>query len=206
MNRALQTPDRDVDPTLNSSFSLLEVQHDFRNKAFDNLPQRIHQLVNAYGSIQKHHQSGKGIGTKGTNPVPIADPSSVASVERIVVMLVTALLVRLRISINVQDLLVIWRENSLELPIKENLFAALDLIESMLSGNLNNALTVMKMQDARYENRLAAAFKIVHNTQTSPEDLFDAHTFITISPIGNTLEDPVLNDFAELLSTQWLER
>ena len=206
LDRARQTPDRDADPKLNFFLCHLEVRHDFRNKNFDNLPKRIHQLVNVYGARKKHSQTNQGIEAEGINPVLIADPSRVASVENIVIVLVTALLVQLRTNKNVQDMLAIWRANSSELPIKENLTLGLDLIESMLSGDLNNALTVMRTQDAKHENRLAAALKIVHNTQTSPADLFDAHTFITTSLIGNTLEDPVLNDLAELLSAQWLEK
>ena len=187
LEHALQTPDRDAYPALSSSLSLLEAQHDFRSKVFDNLPQRINQLVNAYRSMQKRHQTGKGIGTKETESEPIADSSSVASVGNIVVMLVTALLVRLRTSINAQDMLGMWRVNSSNLPIKEKLIVSLDLIESMLSGDLNNALTVMKTQDAGFENRLAAALKVVQNTQTSSENLFYAHALITTSLIGNTL-------------------
>ncbi len=206
LDRARQTPDRDTDPKLNFFLCQLEVKHDFRNKNFDNLPKRIHQLVNVYGAIKKHSQTNQGIEAAGINPVLIADPSRVASVESIVIVLVTALLVQLRSNKNVQDMLAVWRANSSELPIKENLTLALDLIESMLSGDLNNALVVIRTKDAKYENRLIAALKIVHNTRTSPDDLFDAHTFITTSLIGNTLEDSVVNDLAELLSAQWLEK
>ena len=201
LEHAVRISDRNAFPTLNFSLSLLEIKYDFRNKSFDDLPKRIHQLMNACGSVLKHKQIGQGI-----DPVPIADPSSIASVQNIVTMLVTSLLVRLRTSVNMQDMLVIWRSNSSELPIKENLTLALDLIESMLSGDLNNALAVMNTQDAKYENRLAAALKVVHNTQTSPDDLFYAHTFIATSLIGNTLDDSVLEDFAELFSAQWLEK
>ena len=92
------------------------------------------------------------------------------------------------------------------LPIKDNLIIALDLIDSMLSGNLDNALTVMNTQDARNENRLAAALKTVHNTHTSPENLFYAHALITIFLIRQPWEDFVVTDLAELLSVQWLEK
>ena len=64
----------------------------------------------------------------------------------------------------------------------------------------------MNTQDAKYENRLAAALKVVHNTRTNPENLFYAHTLIATSIIGNTLEDSVLDDLAELFSAQWLEK
>ena len=201
LGHAVRISDRNAFPKLSFSLFLLEIKYDFRNKTFDDLPKRIHQLMNACDSVLKHKQIGQGI-----DPVPIADPSNIASVQNIVTVLVTSLLVRLRTSVNMQDMLVIWRSNSSELPIKENLTLALDLIESMLSGDLNDALAVMNTQDAKYENRLAAALKVVHNTQTNPDDLFYAHTFIATSLIGNTLEDSVLDDFAELFSAQWLEK
>ena len=206
LEHALRISDRDTNPTLSFSLSLLEAQHNFRNKAFDNLPQRIHQLVNAYSLMQEHSQTEERIGTKGTDSVPFADLSSVASVKDIVVVLVTALLVGLRTSTNVQPLLVKWRFNSSELPIKENLTLALDLIESMLSGDLTNAVTVMNTPDAQHENRLAAALRVVHSTRTRLGDLFCAHAFIATSLIGNRFEDPVLDDVAELFSSQWLEK
>ena len=204
LEHALRISDRDANPKLNFSLSLLEAQHDFRNKTFDNLPQRIHQLANTYNSIQK--QTGQGIGAAAINSSFIAALDNLATVENIVFVLGTALLVRLRTSREMHDMLVIWRSNSSELPIEENLIVALDLIESTLSGDLNNALAVMNTQDAKYENRLAAALKVVNNTQTSPDDLFYAHTFIATSLIGNTLDDSVLDDFAELFSAQWLEK
>ncbi len=206
LEHALRISDPVANPTLSFSLSLLEAQHDFRNKAFDNLPQHIHQLANAYSLMQERSQTEEGVRTKGTDSVPFGDLSSVASVKDIVVVLVAALLVRLRTSINVQPLLVKWRFNSSELPIKENLTLALDLIESMLSGDLSNALTVMYTQDAQHEKRFAAALKIVHNTRTRLGDLFCAHAFIATSLIGNTLEDSVLDDVAELFSSQWLEK
>ena len=61
---------------------------------------------------------------------------------------------------------------------------ALDLIESMLSGDNNNALTVMRTQESKYEERLIAALKIVHNIETGPENLFYAHTLIATFFIG----------------------
>ena len=204
LEQALQIANRDVHPVISSSLSLLQVQHDFRNKTLDNLPQRIHQLANAYNSIQK--QTGQGIGAAAINSSSIAALDNLASVENIVFILGTALLVRLRTSVDVQDVLVTWRSNSSELPIKENLILALDLIESMLSGDLTNAVTVMNTQDAQHENRLAAALKVVHSTRTRLGDLFCAHAFIATSLIGNTLEDSVLDDVAELFSSQWLEK
>ena len=203
---ALQITDRDAYPVLSCSLSLLETQYDFRNKTFDNLPQRIHQLANAYGSMQKHNQSGKGIREKGIYSISIADLSNFASVENIIFILVTALLVRLPTSIDTRGVLTIWRTNSSELPIKENMIIALDRIESMLLEDKNEALTVMRTQEPIGQKRLVAALKVIHNTQTSPENLFYAHTLITTSLIGSPWEDFVVTDLAELLSAQWLEK
>ena len=203
---ALQTPDRDAYPALSSSLSLLEAQYDFRNKTFDNLPQRIYQLIHAHASMHKHNLSGKGIREKGIYSISIPELSSVASVESIVVVLVTALLVGLRTGKDMHDFLAIWRANSLELPIKENMFRSLDLIESILSENQNNALAVLESQDTKHENRLAAALKIVFNNETGPENLFNAHAFIALSLIGKIWEDPIVTQLAEIFSAQWLEK
>ena len=83
---------------------------------------------------------------------------------------------------------------------------ALDLIESMLYGDKNNALTAMRTQEAKYEDRLVAALKIVHHIETNPKNLFYAHTLITTGLISKIWEDFVATDLAELLSTQWLEK
>ena len=206
LNRALQVPDRDADPAFSFSLSLLQAKHDFRNKTFDDLPHRIHQLASARESLLKQYQSGKRNGAKSIDSSSIAALNNFASVENIISILGAALLVRLRISREMQGILAVWRANSSELPIRENLSIALNLIESTLFGDLNNALAVMKTQDAKYEGRLVAALKIVYNTRTSPDDLFYAHTFIATLLIGNTLEDSVLDDFAELFSAQWLEK
>lgn len=204
--RALQITDRKVYPGLDTSLSLLETQYDFRNKTFDNLPQRIYQLARVFVVIQKHDQSGKGIGGKGIYSIPIPDLSNFASVETISSILVSALLTQLVTGQNMREILSIWRTNSSELPIKDNIFTALDLIESMLFGDKNNALTVLKTQENKSEERIAAALKVVENKETSPEDLLYAHTFITTSLIGKTSERFVEKDLAELLSAQWLEK
>ena len=206
LQQALQITDRDAYPELNISLLLLEVQYDFRNKTFDNLPQRIYQLAEAYGSMQKHDQSGKGIEEKGIYSISVAELSNFASVENIVGMLVTALLVQLPIGIDTREVLAIWRTNSSELPIKDNMVIALDQIESMLYGDKNNALTVMKTQEAKYEEQFLAALKIVHHIETNPENLFYAHTLITTGLINKIWEDFVATDLAELLSAQWLEK
>ena len=206
LEHALEIPDRNAHPVLSFLLALLKTQHDFRNKTFNELPERIQQLANACDSIQNDNQRVKGIEQQGVNSIPSVNPPNFASVQHITIMLVTALLVRLRENIDAQDMLVIWRANSSELSIKENLIVALDLIESMLARDLNGAFTVMNTQDARYQDRLAAALKFVHNTRTSPENLFYAHTLIATSLIGNTLEDSVLNDLAKIFSAQWLEK
>ena len=204
--RALQITDRDAYPVLNTALSLLETQYDFRSKTFDNLPQRIYQLARAYALIRKHDQSGRGIGEKGVYTISIPDLSKFASVETVVSILGTALLAQLSIGVNTSEILGVWRTNSSELPIKEDIFAALDLIESTLLGDQNHILTVMKTQDVESEKRLVAALKIMQSKETSPEDLFYAHTFITTSLIDQTWLDPVVQDLAKFLSTQWLEK
>ncbi len=205
LDHALQITAQAAYPELSFLLVILEVQHDFRNKTFDNLPQRMHQLTKACDSIQRHNQTGKGIGEKGVYSKFIADLSDVTDVKEIIGMLAAALLVQLPAGVDMRESLAIWRSNSSELPI-ENMVAALNLIESMLSENQNNALTVMKTHEAKYEERLVAALKIVHNTETSPENLFHAHTFIVTGLIGQIWEDLVVTVLAELLSAQWLEK
>ena len=203
---ALQIAERDADPALIGALSLLEVQYDFRNKTFDNLPQRIHQLVNAYVSKQMHHQNGKGVGEKGVYSIPIADLFNFASVENITVILTSALLAQPSTNKNGYEILAIWRTSSSELPIKENIFAALDLIEPILFGDQNQALRMMKTQDVKPEERLVAALKIVYDTESSPNNLFYAHTFIATTLISETWEGFVVTDLANLLTVQWLEK
>ena len=205
VDRALQITDQDMDIVSTCTLSLLKIQHDFKNKTFHELPERIHQLANVYDSRQKHIQSGQGIGVEETDSLPIAGLSNFTSVESITVMLVASLLVQLPTGADTLEILAIWRTNSSELPIKENMIVALDLIESTLDGSQNNALSALKAQHAKDENRLAAALKVVHSIETSPENLFHAHTLITTCLINNpTLLDPVVSDVAELLSAQWL--
>ncbi len=207
VDRALQIIDQDADLVSIGSLSFLKTQHDFRNKTFDELPERIHQLANVCDSTQKRIQSGQGIGVEETETLPIAGLPNFASVESITIMLVASLLGQLPTDTDTRDILAIWRTNSSELPIKENMIVVLDLIESMLDGSENNALSAMKAQYTEDENRLAAALKIVHNIKTSPENLFYAHTLITTCLINNlTWLDPVVSDLAELLSAQWLEK
>ena len=206
LEHALQIPDRDSYPALSYFLSFLEGQYDFRNETFDNLPQRLHQLAVAYGAIQKHYQTGKGVEEQGIYSMSIADLSSVASVEHIIGLLVAALLIQLPTGIDTREILATWRANLSELPIKDNIAIALDLIESMLFGDRNDALTVMRTEEAKYEERLIAALKIVHNIETSPENLFYAHTCIITAFIDQIWEDLVVTSLAEFLSAQWLEK
>ena len=121
-------------------------------------------------------------------------------------MLVAALLVQLSTNGDTTEILALWRAKSSGLPIEQNMIIALDLIESILSKGERDAVTVITTQKTKYEERLVAALKIVHNTETDPKNLFYAHTLITTSLIGKTWEEHVVTDLAELLSKQWLKK
>ena len=203
---ALQTTDRKEYPVLNFSLSFLEAQYEFRNKAFDNLPQRIYQLALVYSTRKKHQQSGRGAAEKGSYSISDSDLSDFASVDNIIAIFVAALIVKMRTNKSGQDILAKWRANSSELPIEENILIALDLIESVLSGDQSYALTVMKTPDTKVEKRLIAALKVTHNVEMSLENLFFAHTFITTSFIDSPWEGFVVKDLGILLSVQWLEK
>ena len=203
---ALQITDREEYPNLNFSISFLEAKYEFKNKTFDNLPQRILQLAPVYSSVKKHQQKGRGVGEKGTYSISNSDLSDFASVENITIFFVSALLTQLSTNRDLHEMLSVWRTNSLELPIKENIFIVLDLIESILLGDYNQALTVMKTENTKREKQLAAALKVVLNKETSLENLFYAHTFIASSLFDHTWLDPVVIDFGKLLSAQWLEK
>ena len=206
LEHASQITDREAYPVLSFFLVILEVQYDFRNKTFDNLPQRIHQLANACDSIQRHNKNGEGIREKGIEFKSITDLPNFADVKEITGMLVAALLARLLAGIDTREILAIWRTNSSELPIKDSMVIGLDLIESMLFEDKNNALIMMRKHKSKYEERLAAVLKIVHNIETNPEDLFYAHIFITTFLIDRIWLDPIMTDLAELLSAQWLEK
>ena len=143
---------------------------------------------------------------KGSYSISDSDLSDFASVENITPIFVAALLVKMRTNRDEQDILAKWRTNSSELPIKENIFIALDLIQSVLSGDRNHALTVMKTPDAKVEKRLIAALKVIHNVETSLKNLFFAHTFIATSFFDSPWEDFVVKDLGVLLSVQWLQK
>lgn len=202
----LRIIDRDVYPELSFFLSIIETRYDFRNEIFNDLPQRMNQLANAYNSMQKHSQSGNEIGADEIDSLPITDLSNFASVDTFIVILVSALFVQLRTGVDMNNILTMWRANSSELPTKENMLVALDLIEAMLVGDHNKALKVMKTQDAKGEKRLVAALKVVQSKETSLGDLLYAHIFITTSLIRRTWEDFVETGLAELLSKQWQER
>ena len=203
---ALQTTDREEYPTLNFFLSFLEAQYDFRNKTFNNLPQRIYQLALIFSSMKKHQQSGRGVAEKGSYSISDSDLSDFASVENITIFFISALLTQLLTNRDLHEILSVWRTSSLELPIKENIFIALDLIESMLFGDYNQALTVMKTENTKGEKQLTASLKVVINKETSLENLFYAHTFIASSLFDHTWLDPVAIDFGKLLSLQWLKK
>ena len=206
LEHALQVIDRDIDPISSFLLSVLEVQHDFRNKTVDDLPQRIHQLVKARHSIQKHSRSEKGIGVEGIDSFPIADLPDLASIGNITAILVSALLTQLPTTKDISEILTLWRANSSELPIKENMNSTLDMMELILLGEQGPALTAMKTQEEKSEKRLISALRVVQDKETSPEDLFHAQTLIATSLIDQTWLDPVVRYLAELLSAQWLKK
>ena len=203
---ALQTTDREEYPMLNFFLSFLETQYEFRTKTFDNLPQRIYQLALVYSTSKKHHQSGRGATEKGAYSLSNSDLSDFASVDNIIGIFIAALIVEMRTNRNEWDILAKWRTNSSELPIKENIYSALDLIEPILLGDYNNALTVMYTPNEKLEKQLAASIKIIHHQETSLEDLFLAHTIISSSFINSPWEDFVVKDLGILLSGQWLQK
>ena len=204
---ALQTTDRNTYPELSFFLSLLKTQYDFRNKTLNELPTRIQQLANACNSIQKHLQSGKGIREEGIGFIPIENVPNFTSVENTTVMLVAALVIQLSAGADTHAILSMWRANSSELFIKENMINVLNLIDRMLSADQNYALKVMKTQDVKPEERLTAALKIIHNIETSPKDLFHAHILISTYLVDSLIWlDPFLTGLAGLLSAQWLEK
>ena len=206
LEHALRVTDRNAYPIAGFFLSFLKTQYDFRHKTFDQLPQRINQMANACSSIQRHNQNDNGIGKDGIASVDSAKLVNFTSIEHITVILVSALLAQLPIGDDRGKILDIWRANSSELSIKDNIFTALDLIESMVFGDENNALTVLKTQENKSEERIAAALKVMQNKETSPENLFYAHTFITTSIVDHTLLDSVVPYLAKRLSAQWLEK
>ena len=116
LEHTLQIINQDRDPVSSFLLSVLEAQYDFRNKTINNLPQRIHQLVRARHSIQKHSRSGKGIGIERIDALPTANLPDLASVENITAILVSALLTQLSINRDIPEILTLWRTNSLKLP------------------------------------------------------------------------------------------
>jgi hypothetical protein len=156
--------------------------------------------------VKKHQQSGKGAVEKGSYAISDSDLFNFASVDNIIAIFVAALVVEMQTNRNERDILAKWRTNSSELPIKENLYSALDLIEPILLGDYNNALTVMYTPDEKVEKQLAALIRVIHNQDTSLEDLLFAHTIISSSFINSPWEDFVVKDLGILLSIQWLQK
>ena len=203
---ALQTTDREEYPILNYWLSFLEAQYEFRNKTFDNLPQRIYQLALVFSSMKKHQQSGRGAAEKGSYSISNSDLFDFASVDNIIAIFIAALIVEMRINSDTQENLAIWRKNSSELPINENINSALELIESILLSDINNTLTVMYRPDTKVEKLLAASIRVMHNAEVSLEDLLFAHTYISSCFINSPWEELVVNDLAVHLSSKWLEK
>ncbi len=206
LQHVLQGTDREEYPLLNYFLSFLEAKYDFRNKTFDNLPQRIYQLALVYSTTKKHQQNGRGAAEKGSYSISDSDLSDFASVDNIIAIFIAALIVETRINKNGQNILAKWRANSSELPIKENIYSALDLMEPLLFGDYNHALTVMYTLDEIGGKQLAALIRIIYNQETSLEDLLLAHTIISISFINSPWEDFVVKDLGVLLSGQWLQK
>ena len=201
--------DRRLFPFLNLSLSMLEVQYDYKCRAFGNLPHRMDQLAYAYVTTMKHEQSGKGVEETGTYTVEIADLDKFASVETLTAMFVTALLVRLPENSDINEILTMWRMSAVELSTKGNMTATFDLIESMLSRENEHAPRVMRKRDATSELRLAAAFSLIRNN-AEPDDLFYAQTLLSffISDIERVWnwEESLFMDLAELFASQWLQK
>ena len=203
---ALQTTDREEYPILNYWLSSLETQYEFRNKTFDNLPQRILQLAQVYSSMKKHQQSGRGAAEKGSYSISNSDLFDFASVDNVIAIFIAALIVLIRVNRGIQEILTIWRKNSSELLINENINSALELIESILLSDIDNTLTVMYTPDTKVEKLLAASIRIMHNAEASLEDLLFAHTYISSCFINSPWEELVVNDLAVHLSSKWLEK
>lgn len=209
---AWNTADRDAYPALNFFLLSLKTQYDLRNKTFDDFPHRIYQLADAHASFQKHSQNKKGIGEKGVYFTSIDDLSNFSSIDDIIDILVAALLIQLPEDININKTLVTWRTNSLELPIKENMIVVLDLIEPILSKDKREASKIMGSQEFKQAERLAAALKTIHNTDTDPTTLFCAHTLVATAIIDNNKyrlwgwEEHIMISLSDLFSIQWLEK
>ena len=182
--------------------SFLQVKREFKNRIFGDLPQRIYELTRLSGPLVVHEKNNK----KEFYATPVAGLPNFNAAENRVAIFVAALLVEMEKTGSDSEMLAKWRENSSGLPIREDLFTALDLIESTAFKDQKYALTKMKTLSAKTEERLVAALNIIKNRKTSPSDLFSAHIFITNFFINTHWEDFVVMSWAELLSTQWLEK
>ena len=70
-----------------------------------------------------------------------------------------------------QETFALWRKNSSELPIRENVYSALDLIEPILLEDYNEVLTVMYTPNEKVEKLLAVSLRVMQNAEASLEDL-----------------------------------
>ena len=206
MDRALQTQGANADSASSFILTWIQAKHDFGMKAFDDLPARIHELASAAKSMYQEYKSGKRIKAAGADSSTMVALADLASVENVIFILGTALLVRLRKTNDIHNILKIWRAKSSDLPIKENAFSAIDRIESILLTDTKEALTLMGKQELIDQKWFITALNVIHNVKASPEDLFHAHALIAAALIVSEWEDFVALDLAELLVTQWLEK
>ncbi len=206
LEHVLQIAEKTNDPKLRGSLALLELQYDFRNKTLENLPERIHRSTTAFALVLKQKQTEIEIEKKEINSLYITDLSNSTSVEYITGILVSGLLSLLAANRDWHEMLSVWRTNSFELPIKDNIYIVLDLIESILLGDYNQALTAMKTENKEREKRVIASLKVIMNKETSLENLFYAHTHIASSLFNHTWLEPVAGEFGKLISDQWLEK
>ena len=206
LEHCTQIAAKTTNPSFLGSLALLKLQYDYRNKIFENLPERIHHIANACTLLFKQKQNERELEKKDTNSLYVSALRDLTSVESITAIFVSGLLSQLVANRDLHEVLAVWRKKSIDFSIRENMYTALDLIESILFGNLKQASIELNDLDAKVERRLVATFKVMLNPETSPENLFAAHLNITTYFINSPWEDFVVNDLAELLSVQWLEK
>ena len=197
-------------PYLYFSIARLEILQTYKIANFEKLPWSIQEFGRAFLSNQKQRESGKGIEERGSFSVSKEELTDFASVPNLTDMLVAALLVQISHEDDLDHVLAIWCTQSQKLAIKKNLVVLLDLIEEILSDNESNPSTVMLSPDPKYEHRLIAALKIVRGNDSSPENLFLAHFFLTNLFLAKEetwqWEDHLIPRLAILFSKQWMEK
>lgn len=206
LEHCTQIAAKTTNPSFLGSLALLKLQYDYRNKTFENLPERIHHIANASTFLFKQKQNEIEIEKEDTNSLYVSALRDLTSVEYIIAILVSGLLSQLVANRDLHEVLAVWRSKSIDFSIRENMYTALDLIESILFGNLKQASIELNDLDAKVERRLVATFKVILNPETSPENLFAAHLNITTYFISSQLGDYIVQDLADLLSVQWLEK